>query len=138
MKRTIHNDSKPFITLPVAARDANGSVVGTAVDRNESNNYFRLAHVLIIVGTISTGTHEFAFEVSEDNSSWTPPRTECLVGQMPGVLDSTSDNAVHEFGYTGPERYLRISLTVADIPPLNSGGASGAVILMHGARRTPI
>lgn len=138
MKRTLHSDSKPFITVPVAQRSTNATVTGIAVDRDESKNYFRLAHVLIVVGEIANGTHEFAFEVSDDNVSWVSPDDQFLLGSVPGVLDSATDNAIHEFGYTGYERYLRVSLTVADVPALITGGTAGAVILMHGARRTPV
>lgn len=137
MKRTISSETKPFVTLPVGQLNTDGTVNGNSVDRNESKNFFRLAHLLIITGTISDGTHTFAFEVSDDDTDWRPARSEFLSGALPTV-DSDDSDSVFELSYTGYERYLRASVTVDVSGVEPSGGTYGAILLMHGARRTPV
>ncbi|MFC5217328.1 hypothetical protein [Streptomyces coerulescens] len=119
-------------TLTPAARTA--TVNGTTVDRAEDSSHFQDALVVIPVGTVTDGTHTFAVQESDDNSSWAAVADADLQGTEPAVTSST-DETVYEIGYKGKKRYLRVAVTVASA---TTGGVYGAHIVLANPRVAPV
>jgi hypothetical protein len=122
------------VSFTPAARTANAN--GTAVDRMSNElSAFRSAMLVVAAGTVTDGTHAFKLQDSPDDSDWTDVAAEFLQGPAISIT-SDNDEAVFELGYTGHARYLRAVATVTGSPA--TGGIYSAVIVLSGARRTPI
>ncbi|SDP60778.1 hypothetical protein SAMN04487905_10626 [Actinopolyspora xinjiangensis] len=135
MRETVYNSSLAQQALTIASRSSATTVNGATVDRHVLDNAFRSVAFHIHAGTITDGTHTFAVEDSDDGSSWSAADTAHLQGSAP-ELDSTSSDTVHEVGYVGPARYVRVSVTVGG--SLTSGGTYGATAVLTGGRREPV
>lgn len=131
MKEAVYNQVRVVQSLPIAVIDATDE--GATVDRAQFKNFARSASVVVYAGTITDGTHTITLEESDNDSDWAT--ATALLGSAP-VLTSANDERVHEFGYTGNARYLRVVTTVSGSP--ETGGVYGASILLGDARREPI
>lgn len=118
--------------LPAAARTTN--TTGATVDRMTDEGGFRSALVVIHAGTVTDGTHTVEVQDSPNGSDWTAVANEFLQGTEPAIT-SSNDDRIHEIGYTGNERYLRVVITVSGSP--STGGIYGATILLGWPRKMP-
>lgn len=135
MKHSVYDNVLAKGSLFPIARATNSTFNGTAVDRSEFKNYSRAVGVVVVSGVITDGSHVITLEVSDNNTDWTTATTAMgLQGTAPTLI-STSDNVVLEFGYVGPERYLRVVSTTTGI---TSGGIYGATVLLSDPRRKPV
>jgi hypothetical protein len=133
MRRSLYNTALAVPTIaPAAARTA--TVTGAAVDRMTDVGGFRSALVVVNVGTVTDGTHTVAVQDSPNGTDWTAVADEFLQGTEPAIT-SANDVAVHEIGYTGHQRYLRVVVTVTGSP--STGGFYDAVILLGWPRHMP-
>lgn len=134
MKEAVYTRVRSVASLGITARDSDDTFEGTAVDRSQYQNYARTAAVLVFAGTVTDGNHVISLEASDNNSDWTAVTSAELLGTTP-TLTSSNDERVHEFGYTGAARYLRVVSTTTST---SDGGVYGAAILLGDARREPI
>lgn len=116
--KDIVNDIAVAQTLVPANRTADAT--GTAVDLANIGK----AAVVINVGAYTDGTHTFEVQHAPDDGSGSPGTWEAVAdsdldGTEPTVDASGDANTVHEIGYQGANRHLRVSTTV-------SGTTSGA------------
>ncbi len=136
-RETLYNKVLARLSLPVALRSANATVNGTAVDRADpTGGYdgFNSAMAVVVAGTITDGTHTVTIQDSDDGSTgWVNAAAEHTQGSA--VITSTDDNVVFEIGYTGPKRYLRLSVTTAGA---TTGGTFGGVIVLGDPSREPV
>jgi hypothetical protein len=134
VRTSVYNSSIAKATLAPALRAATAN--GTTVDRMSNElSAFRSAMLAVNVGTVTDGTHAFKLQDSPNNSDWTDVAAGFLQGSAISVT-SANDEALFELGYTGHQRYLRAVVTVTGAPA--TGGVYGAVLVLSGARRTPI
>jgi hypothetical protein len=131
MRRTVYNEVDPRQSLAVAARSANTTVNGTAVDADG----YRSIMVVGIAGGITDGTHTIGLEDSDDGSTaWANVNTDDLQGSAPAFA-AASQNTVAEFGMIQlRRRWLRVKVTTAGA---TTGGTTGGIILLSGPRQKP-
>jgi len=135
MRTSVYNSIITKPSLAVVARATDEAFEGTAVDRAEFKNYARAASVVVFAGAVTDGSHVISLEVSNNDSDWvTATAAMGLQGTAP-TLDEDSDDGVFEFGYTGPERYLRVVSTATGT---TTGGIYGALVLLGDVRRKPV
>lgn len=94
---------------PANRSDPSVPVNGTGVDLSGYDG----AVVVLHVGTIGgSGGPSQTFEVQEsaDNSTFTAVADADLDGTEP-VVAAANDDQVHEIGYRGTKRYLRVAIT---------------------------
>lgn len=133
MKRTIYNTLVAKQTIaPAAARTL--STTGQSVDLLVDGDAARSTMVVVHTGVVTDGTHTVELQDSPDNSTWTAVADEFLQGTEPAIT-SSNDERVHEIGYTGHKRYLRVVVTVSGSPV--AGGFYGATVLMGWPRTMP-
>lgn len=133
MRRSVYNTMVAATTiLPAAARTT--TTTGATVDRMMSSGGFRSAMVVVHAGTVTDGTHTVEVQDSPNDSDWTAVAAEFLQGAEP-ALTSSNDEQVHEIGYTGHQRYLRVVVTVSGSPA--TGGVYSAVVLLGWPRSMP-
>lgn len=133
MRESLYNVALAKATIaPAAARTA--TVTGTAVDRMTDEGGFRSALVVVNVGTVTDGTHTVVVQDSPNGSDWTAVDDTFLQGAEP-ALTAANDERVHEIGYVGHQRYLRVVVNVTGSPV--TGGLYDAVILLGWPRRMP-
>lgn len=132
MRQSLYNTAISKQTLMPAARTA--TATGTTVDLMTDEGGFRSAMVLVSVGVVTDATHTVEVQDSPDNSTWTAVADEFLQGTEPAIT-SSNDERVHEIGYTGHKRYLRVVVTVSGTP--TTGGVYGASILLGWPRKMP-
>ncbi|MEU2075423.1 hypothetical protein [Streptomyces sp. NPDC013489] len=118
--------------LPSGNRTTNAT--GAAVDRMADKGGFRSALIVLHVGTVTDGTHTVEVQDSPNGSDWTAVADQFLQGAEPAITAS-NDERVHEIGYTGHQRYLRVVVTASGSP--STGGIYGATILLGWPRRMP-
>lgn len=118
--------------LPAGPRTT--TTTGTTVDRMTDEGGFRSALVVLHVGTVTDGTHTVEVQDSPNNSDWTAVANEFLQGTEP-ALTSSNDERMHEIGYIGHQRYLRVVVTASGSP--STGGVYGATILLGWPRKMP-
>lgn len=131
--RDIVNDVAVEQSLAPATRtaDANGSAVDLA--------NFDGAAAVIHVGAYTDGTHTFEVQHAPDDGSGSPGTWEAvpdsdLDGTEP-VVDAAGDaNAVHEIGYQGANRHLRVVVTTSGT---TSGADYGATVVKAFPRVSP-
>jgi hypothetical protein len=133
MRQSLYNVARAKLALTVALR-TNGTVNGTTVDLNENKDGSRSAMLVVVVGTITDGSHAITLQESDDGSAWSTVAATDLQGSAPTIA-ATDDDVVRELGYTGSKRYLR---PVAVTSGATTGGTFGAVIVRGFTRRTPI
>ncbi|MFE0699122.1 hypothetical protein [Streptomyces sp. NPDC058872] len=133
MRHSLYNVALAQSTiLPAAARTA--STTGATVDRMTDEGGFRSALVVVHAGTVTDGTHTVEVQDSPNDSDWTAVADEYLQGTEP-ALTSANDERIHEIGYTGHQRYLRVVVTASGSP--STGGVYAAEILLGWPRRMP-
>lgn len=112
-------------SLAPAARTATAN--GTGVDLAN----FDSATAVLVVGTITDGTHTPALQESDDNSTFTAVAAADLIGSL-SVLASNTNQRV---GYRGVKRYVRVAVTVAGA---TTGGVYAAVVTRGDGRKQPV
>lgn len=133
MRSSLYNVALAKSTiLPSGARTA--TTTGATVDRMTDRGGFRSALVVVHTGTVTDGTHTVEVQDSPNGSDWTAVANEFLQGTEP-ALTSSNDERVHEIGYTGHQRYLRVVVTASGSP--STGGIYGATILLGWPRKMP-
>lgn len=133
MRSSLYNVALAKSTiLPAAARATD--TTGATVDRMTDEGGFRSALVVIHAGTVTDGTHTVELQDSPNDSDWTAVASEYLQGSEP-ALTTSNDDQIHEIGYTGHQRYLRVVITVTGSP--STGGIYGATILLGWPRKMP-
>jgi hypothetical protein len=132
VKRSVYNHSRAMASLHPAARTATAN--GTGVDRLQGRVYYRSAMVMVHTGAITDGTHTISVEDSADNTTFAAVADEFLQGTEP-ALGSADDNEVHEIGYTGSKRYLRVTATVSGA---TTGGIYAAAVLLGDPTKPPV
>lgn len=132
MRRSVYNTvvAKPSIAPALIAATTNGS----AVDRLLDGDAARSAMILVHAGTVTDGTHTIQVQDSPNGSDWTAVADEFLQGTEPAIT-SSNDVQIHEIGYTGHQRYLRVVSTVSGAPA--TGGVYGATVLLGFGRKLP-
>lgn len=115
MRRTTYNNVKAEVAIAPGAAHLDGTVNGTTVDRAGDDVYFRSVTFAVNAGVVTDGTHTVAVEDSDDGAAWAAAAAEFVQGSAPAI-GTDNDEQVHEVGYAGPKRYVRITLTT-------SGGA---------------
>jgi hypothetical protein len=123
-------------TLAPVAR-VNGTFNGLTVDRAAGNG-FDGAMATINTGTITDGTHTFTVQDSPDGSVWTNVAAGLLQGGARGVspaLLAADSNALVEIGYSGAQRYLRVTVVVTGA---TTGGIYSASIVLGFPRYRPV
>ncbi|MGX4657098.1 hypothetical protein ACWCHM_26115 [Micromonospora sp. SCSIO 07396] len=134
--RRIYDELISRVALPVAARLA-GTATGTTIDRTDpagGTDSTTSALLVVLAGTITDGSHAVTVQVSDDGSSWSTAPAEHLQGSPP-TITSTDDDRLFEVGYTGPRRYLRITVATSGA---TTGGVFGAVVILGGAGQVPV
>lgn len=132
MRRSVYNTlvAKPTIAPALIAATETGSTVDRLVDGDAA----RSAMILIHAGVVTDGTHTIEVQDSPNGSDWTAVAAEFLQGTEPAITPS-NDVQVHEIGYTGHQRYLRVVSTVSGSPA--TGGVYGATVLLGYGRKLP-
>lgn len=109
MRSDLKNDIAPAQSLKAqSVADPAVPLNGTGVDLAN----YDAAVVVIDAGAITGAGASLTFEVqeSDDNSTFTAVADADLRGTEP-VITSTNDDQIHEIGYHGIKRYLRVSVT---------------------------
>lgn len=134
MRSDLKNHISVVSSLAAAARTA--AADGTAVDLAG----YGAVQVVIPTGTISGTTPSFTFEVQESDTTtagdFTAVADADLDGSEPAVT-AANDETVHEIGYRGTKRYLRVTIeTVSgtDTPTLPCAG----LVVRGRPRKLPI
>lgn len=101
--KDLYNNQKAMQSLVPASRTATAN--GTGVDIEG----YKSAMAVIDAGAISGTDPAFTFELqeSDDNSTYTAVAAADLQGAEP-VVESGSE--IHQVGYIGTKRYLRVAL----------------------------
>ncbi|HET8684982.1 MAG TPA: hypothetical protein VFM54_24380 [Micromonosporaceae bacterium] len=109
MRSDLRNDLAPAQSLKATSQaDPAVPTNGTGVDLAN----YDAAVVLIDAGTITGAGASLTFEVqeSDDNSVFTAVADADLRGAEPAIT-TANDDQIHEIGYHGIKRYLRVSIT---------------------------
>lgn len=126
MRRTTYNNVKAEVAIPPAAARTDGTVNGATVDRAGDDVYFRSVTFAVNAGVVTDGTHTVAVEDSDDGAAWAAASAAHVQGTAPAI-GIANDEQVHEVGYAGPKRYVRITLTTAGA---TTGGLVDAVAIL--------
>jgi hypothetical protein len=131
MKINPYRSARSVPALAVATR-TNGTVNGITVDRYQggANDYRGGVLFTIHTGTITDGSVAIAVQDSPDSSTWTAVTGTDVQGAT--TIVTTNDDTVLECGYSGPQRYVRLSVTTSGA---TTGGSFGATAVMFGGRR---
>lgn len=128
--RDIANDLS--VAQSLAPSSYTASTNGTAVDLAN----FDGAAAVIDVGAYTDGTHTFEVQHAPDDGSGNPGTWEAvpdtdLDGTEP-VVDAAGDaNTIHEIGYQGANRHLRVVVTTSG----TTSGAEYAASVVRGHAR---
>lgn len=133
MRRSLYNVALAKSTI-LPAGNRTTATTGTTVDLMTDEGGFRSALVVVHAGTVTDGTHTVEVQDSPNNSDWTAVANEFLQGTEPAIT-SSNDDRIHEIGYTGHQRYLRVVITPSGSP--STGGIYGATILLGWPRKMP-
>lgn len=87
------------------------------------------ALAVLVVGTITDGTHTPKLQECDDNSTW----TDVAAGDLEGTFAALASTTNQYIGYKGHRRYIRVVVTVAGA---TTGGVYGAAVLKGGAQQT--
>ena len=116
----LKSEIKMKISLAKAAKTASAN--GASAEVNE----FHGACFVVDIGAWTDGTHTYAMQESDDNSTFTAIADGDLDGTEPVISDDSQDDTQVYIGYKGNKRYLRVALTVAGA---TTGAVSGAYLL---------
>ena len=121
-------------TLTIAAR-TDGTVAGTAVDREEDSSGFESAVIVVHTGTITDGTHTIEIQDSDaSGSGFAAVADSYLQGSEPAIV-AADDNKVFEIGYLGPKRYVKAVVVTTGA---TTGGVFGATVILGNPQRGPV
>ncbi|OLZ72569.1 hypothetical protein AVW11_04030 [Streptomyces amritsarensis] len=132
MRRSLFNTLVARSTIAPALHAA--TVTGTTVDLLLHGDAARSAMVVVNAGVVTDGTHTIQVQDSPNGTDWTAVADEFLQGTEPAIT-SANDDRVHEIGYTGQQRYLRVVSTVTGTP--STGGLYAVDVLLGWPRRMP-
>ncbi|MFD1656992.1 hypothetical protein ACFSL4_01760 [Streptomyces caeni] len=131
MRMGLYHKSKSVIALASSTR-TDGTVNGTTVDRYQATaGEYRTVLFVVTTGTITDGSHAFAVQESDDDTTWTAAAADAVQGTAPTITNTDSD-AVFDVGYVGVKRYARI---VAVTTGATSGGVFSGAAVLYGTRR---
>lgn len=133
MRTSLYNVAVAKTTI-LPAGNRTTATTGTTVDRMADKGAYRSALVVVHAGTVTDGTHTVEVQDSPNGSDWTAVADAFLQGTEPAITTS-NDDRIHEIGYTGHQRYLRVVITPSGSP--STGGIYGATILLGYPRRMP-
>ncbi|PZG14426.1 hypothetical protein C1I95_21790 [Micromonospora craterilacus] len=133
MRSDLISHLAPAQTLrPASQADPSVPVNGIGVDLANHDS----AVVLVDAGTITGAGASLTVEVqhSDDNSAWTAVPDDELTGAEP-VITSANHQQIHQIGYRGIKRYLRVAITAkaGTTPTL----LVGATVVRGKPRRLP-
>jgi len=134
MRDSLYDDTVARPALAIASRTAAATVNGITVDKNYQRNQFRSVMFIVHTGTITDGTTTFAMQDSPDNTNWTAVDAQYRQGTLPVVV-AANDDITYEIGYTGSQRYVRLTATLAGA---TTGQVLGATCIMSDPRKTPV
>lgn len=128
--RSVKQDITVEQSLAPAARTA--SADGSGVDLRG----YESATALIDAGAWTDGTFTFELQESDDDVTYSAVADADLVGTEPVIDAATEDLVVHELGYIGSKRFVRVSVTVGGTPV--TGMVFGASILRSNPKYAPV
>jgi hypothetical protein len=134
--QVLYNEVITRVTVAIATR-VNATTNGTTIDRTDptgGTDSTTTALAVVFTGVITDGSHAVTVQDSDDGSSWAAASTDYIQGTQP-TMTSTDSNKAFEIGYTGPKRYLRVSIVSSGS---TTGGIFGAVVILGGAGRAPV
>lgn len=120
MARDLYSNTSSVQSLAPAARTASAN--GTGVDLHG----FQSALIAVHVGAYTDGTHTFEVQESADNATFAAVDAADLQGAALELDSAGQAGKVHEMGYYGSKRYLRVAVTVAGA---TAGALYGAAIV---------
>lgn len=126
MKRTTYNNVRATVALAPGVARTDGTVNGATIDRFVNGVYYRSVSFVVNAGAVTDGTHTVAVEDSDNGSDWSAVDAAFLQGTAPAV-GTANDERVHEIGYSGSRRYVRVALTTAGA---TTGGFVDAVAVL--------
>src|SRR5574337_1904293 len=131
MTQDLYNRVSIAKTLAPAARTT--TAAGTAVDLEG----FESAVAEIAVGAWTDGTHAFSVQESDTTTDgdFADVADADLQGTEPTVASGSTQNTVHELGYIGDKRYVRVKCTISGGP--STGLVAGASIVRGHGRHLP-
>lgn len=97
---------------------------------------FEGALIQIDAGLWTDGTHTFSVEDSDDDSAYSAVAAAQLQGTPPVILGLTNDNKVHQIGYLGFKRYVKVVNTVTAGP--STGLVYGVSVIKGYPRNAPV
>lgn len=132
-RQDIKNHISPAQSLRPAAHTADTD--GADVDLAN----FDAACVVIDLGAWTDGTHTFEVQHADDDGTGSPDTYAAVAdadldGTEPVVDAADEDDTVHEIGYHGIKRWLRVSVTVA---AATTGAVYGASVVRGRGRVKP-
>lgn len=131
MKDSLYDDTAVGLSLAPAARNTATTVNGTAVDMAGSGNFFRNALFIVVVGTVTDGTHTITFQGSDDGATgWANLDASAMQGSVPVLAPANSNKTYRVAWDGGNKRYVRAVATVGGTP--TTGAVYGVVVAMRG------
>lgn len=136
--RSIHDNMRSAVTIPVAAQVEANDGNGTGVDVRDADS----VQFLVVIGTWTDGDHSITFEDSEDGTTYAPcevadldPLTTTGVLESDGLTvlidDDTRADTVLQIGYVGGKGYVRAVNDAAN----DTDGAIYGVVVQQANRR---
>jgi len=126
-------DVKEQVDIDVSLAQS-GNRTADATGSSSDISEFHAASILINVNAYTDGSHEFVVEESDDDSTWSAVADSDLDGSEPTV-DAAGDVGKHRIGYTGTQRYLRVTTTVSGT---TTGADYGAYVLKGDPSQFPV
>jgi len=119
----------PVDSLAVATRNATAN--GTSTDLQAAPLCEGL-NVLVVVGTITDGTHVIKLQESSDNAAW----ADVAAADQKGAFGANLASNTHvKVSYIGGKRYVRAVTTVT---PGATGGVYGVIFQRGFGRHMPL
>lgn len=128
MRRDLYNNVATVQSLAPAARTASAN--GSSADLQD----YDAALIVVSFGTWTDGTHTIEVQESDDDSTFTAVADAHLQGTEPVVDAADEDEVIHELGYIGYKRYIRVATTVATA---TTGAVYGASIVRGNPNQAP-
>jgi hypothetical protein len=128
-KTPIYQNAKVVPTL-LPAVITTGAVTGSAVQWGDCQSVM----AIITAATVADGSHVVELQESDDDSEWTAVAAADLIGTEPTITTS-NDAAIHEIGYKGSKKLLRVVITTT---AATTGGVIGASFLKAYPYQAPL
>lgn len=134
--KDLAHDILPVLALAPQASTASRN--GLDIDRSG----YEALDFHVMVGTITDGTHTAKLQEADDNGSgapgtYTDVAAAALIGAFSAMTTGGGNGGsnVHEVGYIGGKRWVRIATTVSGA---TTGGVYGATAVYGRARHQPL